>query len=118
MNARKVLADNLAALMRRPDRPVITERELSERARARGYVVSPSSVNRILNCKVAPTLDHVVILAMLFGLEPWQLLTPGLNPDDPPVLVAISDRLRDFQAALKTQSDTIAALQNALKSRR
>lgn len=118
MKARGVLAENLSALMRRPNRPAITERELADRARARGYVVSPSSINRILNSKVAPTLDHVVILASLFGLEPWQLLTPDLNPDDPPVLAAISDRLRQFQDALKTQADTIAALQNALESRR
>lgn len=117
MQARKVLAANLAGLMRRPNRPAITERELSERAKTRGKVISASSINRILNSKVAPTLDHVVILANLFDLQPWQLLTPDFNPDDPPVLAAISARLQQFQSALKQQADTIAALQNELGKR-
>lgn len=39
-----------------------------------------------------PNLDTLAPLAHYFGLEPWQLLVPNVNPESPPTLVTQSAR--------------------------
>ena len=112
--ARKVIADNLRALMNRPGRQAETERALAERAAARGHEISQSSINRVLNCEVSCGVDHLVILAKLYELEAWQLLVPQLNPTDPPVLTSITRSLAEFQSKLSEQADALAAMQRQL----
>lgn len=113
--ARSVLSANLKAAMNRPNRPPIGQQELARRAKRAGAKLSQSTINRILNCEVGCGIDQLVILSVLLGVEPWQLLVPGMNPDDPPVLTVISRQLEEFQSSLKAQADRISALQHALK---
>lgn len=111
---RAVLAANLRALMSR-QQPEMTEHELARLARRHGGELSQSTVHRMLHGQTSCGVDHLATLAMVFELEPWQLLVQDLDPGDPPVLASVSKRLEAFQATLRQQSDEIATLRRQLR---
>ncbi len=111
---RAVLAANLRALMSR-QHPEMTEHELARLAKRHGGELSQSTVHRMLHGQTSCGVDHLATLAMVFELEPWQLLVPDLDPTDPPVLASVSKRLEAFQATLRQQSDEIATLRRQLR---
>lgn len=41
--------------------------------------IDQRTVGRILNSEHMPTLDKIAALATVYGIEPWQLLAPGLG---------------------------------------
>lgn len=86
---RAVLAANLRALMSR-QHPEMTEHELARLAKRHGGELSQSTVHRMLHGQTSCGVDHLATLAMVFELEPWQLLVPDLDPTDPPVLASVS----------------------------
>lgn len=93
MRMRDVLAENLKALMEQSphlDRlPKITE--ASNRALTNG------TLDRIRRAESDTDLGKLELLAAVFGLEPWQMLVPGLDPQAPPSLTG-SDLLQQIQA--------------------
>lgn len=111
---RAVLAANLRALMSR-QHPEMTEHELARLAKRHGGELSQSTVHWMLHGQTSCGVDHLATLAMVFELEPWQLLVPDLDPTDPPVLASVSKRLEAFQATLRQQSDEIATLRRQLR---
>lgn len=111
---RAVLAANLRALMSR-QQPEMTEHELARLAKRHGGELSQSTVHRMLHGQTSCGVDHLATLAMVFELEPWQLLVQDLDPGDPPVLASVSKRLEAFQATLRQQSDEIATLRRQLR---
>lgn len=48
-------------------------------------------MQRAYKAETSPTLDNVQRLADAAGLQPWQLLFPGLDPTNPPVAVGKSE---------------------------
>jgi len=112
---RKVLATNLAALMCRPGRPQISEHELARLARRAAGSLSQSTIHRMLHGETSCGVDHLMTLADVFAVEPWQLLVPDLDPSDPPVLASVSKRLEAFQLTLRQQSEEIATLRKQLR---
>ncbi len=79
-DTKKILAANLNAL-------IATHPEFNSNPKvAKRSKVGLGTVGRIRNAEVSATLDSVAALAEAFGLEPWQLLVPGLDPDAPPAL--------------------------------
>lgn len=57
---------------------------------------SQTTVGRILNKQMDPTTEMLEKLAGAFGLSAWQLLVPGLEPSNPPVLVPLSGKEKAF----------------------
>jgi len=49
---------------------------------------------------VSPTLRQIEDVAKLLGLQPWQLLVPGLDPTNPPV-VTMTETERALYARLR-----------------
>lgn len=82
--ARSVLAANLKAL-RSSSLDLRGQRKLAERAK-----IGEGSVWRAEKGEVGVTLDTLEALAGAFGLHPWQLLVPHLDPENPPVVQALS----------------------------
>ena len=80
MTIQQVLAENLKALMD-AQRPPMSGRQVAARAE-----IDQKTVSRMLNCANSPTLGALAAVAEVFGLLPWQLLVPGLDPKDPPFL--------------------------------
>jgi transcriptional regulator with XRE-family HTH domain len=80
-----VFAMNLEALMHQArkdgDKHLATPEELEE---ASG--VSRSNIYRYLAQDNYPALDKIERIARAFRLQPWQLLVPGLDPTNPPVV--------------------------------
>lgn len=47
--------------------------------------ISQSTIGRILDGTMNPSLDKVELIARrCFKMEVWQLMVPGLDPNDPP----------------------------------
>jgi transcriptional regulator with XRE-family HTH domain len=75
--------------------------------------VVQSTVNRIVNGSMDPTVSTLEGIAKKFGLSAWQLLVPDLDPDDPPVLRsangaerALFDKLKEAMAELERVRDS------------
>jgi hypothetical protein len=47
--------------------------------------IDKKRVQRAMSGDFSTTLDVIADLAKAAGLEPWQLLLPGLDPSNPPV---------------------------------
>ncbi len=78
--SRKVLADNLARLMRLGEPDHLTQAVVGKKAGC-----NQRTIGRLLTCDQAPTTDILDGLASAFDLMAWQLLVPGLDPGNPPV---------------------------------
>lgn len=82
--ARNILAANIKAL--RAHNPDLK----GQRALAKKASIGEGSVWRATKGEVGVTLDTLEALAAVFGLAPWQLLVPHLDPNNPPVVQALS----------------------------
>lgn len=78
----KVVAQNLESLMAH-------HRQTSTVAAAKATGVSQQQIDRILKGQKV-RVDTLENLARGYGLEPYQMLIPGLNPGNPQVLRAVS----------------------------
>ena len=58
--------------------------------------IDKNRVQRALSGQYSTTLDVVADLAHAAGLEPWQLLTPGLDPRNPPVFTMNKSQLEAY----------------------
>lgn len=58
----------------------------TQSALARRSKVPQRTIGRIVNKEVTASLDVLEALAKPFDLQPWQLLVPGIDPKNPPVL--------------------------------
>ena len=74
-----------------------TQAALGKRAR-----IDQRTVGRILHCEHSPTLKQVDALAHAFGLLPWQLLVPNLQPGSPPVIAPSPDERALFERLRNT----------------
>lgn len=85
--ARDVLADNLEALMKaNPQYGKLLSLEQATATRGGGKRIGKTTLANILKRTTPINLDYVEILAKVFGLAPWQLLIPGLRPENPQIL--------------------------------
>jgi hypothetical protein len=75
-----VLAVNLGRLMEaHPD--LSTDTKLGARTK-----LGQRTIYRMLRAQTSPRLESLQAVARQFDLQPWQLLVPGLDPKNPPVL--------------------------------
>lgn len=77
-NVRKTLAANLNALMAYHAEELGTSAKLRDRAKVGG-----STVDGARRGTSATSIDSVAAIAGVFGLQPYQLLIPGLDPRNP-----------------------------------
>lgn len=85
MDIRKILIDNITVLKE-------YHRVPSFRALAVRADLPQSTLDRILKARHYPTLEAVEALAGSFNLQAWQLLTPSLDPANPPIYLTTSER--------------------------
>lgn len=100
---RAVLAMNLKALMASKHGP----RSQSELRRKSG--VAQATIGRILsdggeNARI----ETVEKLARAYGLDGWQLMIPGMDPSNPPVLQPISKEERALYDRLTQTAHDLA----------
>lgn len=93
---RDVLRQNLKALLQSDHGP----NSQSELFRKSG--VAQATIGRILSAKGENArIETIDRLAAAFGLQGWQLMVPGMDPANPPVLVPISKAERALYESLK-----------------
>lgn len=80
-NARAILAENVKKLIARAG---------SQPALVRLLKVPQKTISRAKNDENAANLDTINDIAHGYGLHPWQLLVPNLDPDNPPMLAPAS----------------------------
>ena len=96
-----VLWTNLQALMRKH----YGKENLSRLAEDCGF--AQSTATRIKQQQTATGLDKVDMIARKFNLAAWQLLVPGFDPGNPPVLQPVSETERKLYRVFKK---TMAAM--------
>lgn len=100
-DAARVLAANVATLMA-ASVDLHSQAALGRRAR-----IDQRTVGRILHCEHSPTLKQLDAIAHAFGLLPWQLLVPQLQPESPPT-ISPSPAERELFDRLRTAARQIA----------
>lgn len=96
---REVVSENLKSLM------LHHEHLTSQSEIARKSGIPQRTVGRIVHGEVQANLSSLVGLATAFGIEPWQLLVPGLNPRNMPRLHFLTE---EQAVALQAISKAIA----------
>ena len=107
--ARDVLAENLKALMQaNPQYGKLLALEQATATRGGGKKIGKTTLANILAKTTPINLDYVEILAKVFGLAPWQMLVPGLRPENPQILRstgaeedALYKKLEELRAMVK-----------------
>jgi transcriptional regulator with XRE-family HTH domain len=97
------LWQNLCALMHKHWEEVNVNRL------ARESKVGPATIMRIKKQETSVGLEVLEKLADLFGLAVWQLLVPGLDPENPPALQPVSQAERKLYEQFRTIAKTIGA---------
>jgi hypothetical protein len=67
---------------------------------AREAKTGPGTATRIKEMQTSVGLDVVDRMAEVFDLEMWQMLTPGLDPKNPPAAQPISEAERQLYQRL------------------
>ena len=100
---RLVLRENLLALMK-------NNADEGQSALSRRSKVAQSTIGRILAEKGENArVETVERIANAYGLHAWQLLIPGLNPKNPPMLRVQGDVEKALYARLE---DALEGLKN------
>lgn len=85
--ARAVLAENLQALMKaNPQFGTLLALEQATATRGGGRRIGKTTLGNILAKATPVNLDYVEVIGKVFGLAPWQMLVPGLQPENPQIL--------------------------------
>lgn len=96
-----VLRRNLKALMDKSKRDGV--RELASQLGLKSKSgVSQATIGRILSPEGEDSgIETISKLAKAFGLEGWQIMVAGMDPDNPPVLQPVSKAERELYDRLK-----------------
>lgn len=98
---RDVLAQNIQALMEH--HPFLK----SQSEVSRHCAIPQRTIGRILNGDTSANVSSIVGIAVAFGLEPWQLFVPNLNPKNLPRLSFLSE---DQAKALQKLSQALSEI--------
>ena len=73
--------------------------------------VAQATIGRILNKESENTrIDTIAKIAKAYGLEPWMLLVPGMDPGNPPVLQPVTQAERALYAQLRSTISDLAKI--------
>ena len=99
---RYILRDNVLALMRHH----FGQENLSRLARE--AKIGPGSCTRIKEAATSVGLGVIDKIAARYELDPWQLLVPGFDPRNPPVLQPVSSEERQLYERLIHAAEDLA----------
>ena len=97
----QVFAANLNRLME-SDHNLNTVKKLANSAK-----VATGTIDRLRRGEVSARLDSLNAIAGAFDLSAWQLLVPGLDPGNPPLLQPVSPAERAWWAKLQELAKSV-----------
>lgn len=92
----KTLGENIRALIGIKAMGIESEPQLAKAAK-----VDQRTVNRIVKGEVMARVNTLERIADALGVEPYQLLIPGLNAKNPQILKSLSPEEENFYKALE-----------------
>lgn len=99
--ALQVLSKNLQSLQA-ANPSLSSDAKLAKRAG-----MDQKTVWRVVNMATEPTSNQISKLAAAFGLAPWQLLVPDLNPSNEPVLALASAQMKEMLNKIASSKEAI-----------
>jgi transcriptional regulator with XRE-family HTH domain len=99
-----IIATNAKAIRKRMKE---TQPQVADRAKARGYVLDQGTVSRIENRRLVPSIDVLEALAHGLDVEAWQLLVPGIDAKNLPVLREATPSERELWKRLQEHARAI-----------
>lgn len=105
MDMKQVLADNLNRLMEHK------YGKDNQSALQRDAKVSQATIGRIMRMEVSAGIINIAKLARAFGLSPWQLTVPDLDPTSPPVLRKLNATEEEMYRKMKQAAIEIVNLE-------
>lgn len=102
VDSRKVVWSSVSALMRKH----WGEENLNRLSREAG--IGPATAARLKAQETSVGIEVLDKLSKAFGVDTWQLLVPGMDPEQMPVLTPMSKSERDFLARLMSSGKTPA----------
>lgn len=109
MSARDVLGANIKVLMD-ASTDFRSTTALEKATFHKGCKVGKSTIDMAIKGETTLNLDYIEVIAKVFSLDPWQLLTPGLQPNNPPVLRSIGEAEEQMYSKIKGLAKEIAEL--------
>jgi transcriptional regulator with XRE-family HTH domain len=94
-SSRQILAANLKALMAAH----LSLNTFAKIVAAGGP--TNGTLDRIRRMESGASIDQLDTLAKVYGLEPWQLLVPDLDPTNPPMLAHVTQRQLEMLERIK-----------------
>jgi transcriptional regulator with XRE-family HTH domain len=70
----------------------------------------PGTATRLKEQRTSVGLDVIDQIAVAFQVDPWQLLVPGMNPSNPPVLRQANDAERELYKRLLQVAKDLSSL--------
>ncbi len=67
-----------------------------------------TSIGRILRTEAGATVDSLDAIAKAFGIEPWHLLVPNLDPHCLPKVMSLSDKEFDLMEKMRLAAQDYA----------
>lgn len=108
---KEVLAQNLNALMAASE-DLGTTMAVEQATAKRSCRIGKSTVHRIRKAETPVNLEYVEVLAKVFGVAPWQLLIPGLDPKNPQVLRSMNPAEESLYKRMRDLAKEINDLPN------
>lgn len=102
------LQENLRRILQ-VQAPRTADGKPSVRAWAKQRHIEPRNINRILAGEQSPSLLLLDEIASACGLQGWQLLVPGLDPSNPPV-VHLTAAEREFYTRMRAAMQQLPGL--------
>lgn len=109
MSARDVLGENLKILMASSSKLKSTL-ALERATLHKGCKVGKSTIDRAIKGETTLNLDYIEVLAKVYELDAWQLLTPGLQPNNPPVLRSVGADEDELYKRMRSMAKEIVEL--------
>jgi transcriptional regulator with XRE-family HTH domain len=110
--------ENLRAVVAENVRRLKTHLGISQEAIAKEAKVSQSSVGRVLNGSTAADLDTLAGIARALRVSAWQLLVPDIQPDNLPVLRAVSPQEEALYEKMRTMAPSSPRFRGSPSSER
>jgi len=104
-SSRDVIARNLSNLME------VTPHLNSQPKVAARSGLGQTSIGRILRKEAGATIDSLDLIARAFGVEPWHLLVPNLDPARLPKSLTLADKEYELLAKMRLAAQEFAEYQ-------
>lgn len=109
MGVRDTFAENLRTLISM-EGPLSSTLAIERATEAIGCKVGKSTIDRATRSETPINIDYVEAIAAVFGFDAWQMLVPGLQPKNPPILKSVGATEDEIYRKIRGMADKLEEL--------